>query len=206
MSVDHAILGVISWHQCSGYDIKCEFEYGGPGIVWAVSFGSIYPRLEKLVREGYVAVVTAQAGGRQRKTYELTAKGWQELSRWLAEPAAYPVPFRDELLLKMGFWGTGRPEDRATLAGHLRERQARSRELLQHLKEWSQNGVSAIDEYGMLTMTYGFSRLEAELAWLEGAIAQLEGPPQPPVQDPKQLFARSRERRAAALREAGGDA
>jgi PadR family transcriptional regulator AphA len=206
MSIDHAILGVISWYPASGYDIKMEFEHGGPGLVWGMSFGSIYPRLEKLEADGFIKTHEAKTEGRERKTYELTAKGWGELSRWLAKPSAYPLPWRDELLLKMGFWGTALPEDRSTSIQQLRVRQTRSRELLQHLTEWPQNGESAIDEYGMLVITYARMHLDADLAWIDTAIAQLEGPPQPPVQDPHGLFARSHERRTDASREVGEDA
>ncbi len=205
MPIDHAILGVISFYPCSGYDVKKELEQGGAGLVWSISFGSVYPRLKRLEQRGLVRVVESSTGGRQRRVYDLTARGWQELGRWLARPPKYPLPWRDELLLKMGFWGTARPEDRASLVEHLRVRKARSQQLFQRLLDWSQNGVSAIDEYGTLILSYARAHLEAELAWIDRATTQLGDPPRPPHQDGRGLFIRSQERRSAALQGKDGE-
>lgn len=56
-----------------------------------------------------------------------------------------------------------------------------------------------IDEYGMLLINYGKSRPELEISWIDSTISQLQGPPRPPVRDPKGLVPRQRERRVAAL-------
>lgn len=199
MSLDHAILGVISLYPCSGYDVKRELEQGGAGYIWSISFGSIYPRLRSLMKEGFIDEIEVKTEGRMRRTYELTAKGWQELAAWLDRSSEYPLPLRDELLLKMGFWGTAKPEDRGTLVRHLKVRRLESEQLERRLAEWARNGTSAIDEYGALILDYARIRLEAELSWIDAAVRQLQGPPQPPLQDPTGLFTRTQERRRAAL-------
>jgi DNA-binding PadR family transcriptional regulator len=200
--IDGTILGIISWYPCSGYDMRAELEHGGAGMLSALSFGSIYPRLRALEREGLIETRDESTGARPRKVHELTAAGWEALADWLAEPAEYPVPTRDELLLRMLFWGTGRAEDRGTLVEHLRARRVRSQELLELVVAWPHNGHSFIDEYAMLTLDYFRTRLETELAWIDRAIAQLEGPPLPPTQDPYRLAERQHDRRATALRRA----
>ncbi len=204
-TADQVILGILSQYPCSGYDIKTELDAGGAGLLSGLSFGSIYPRLKELEQEGLIETYQADAGGRRKKLHELTGRGWSELSEWLAIPPEYPIPTRDELLLKMVFWGAARPEDRATLIEHLELRREQSLELLDRITEWPRNGVSAVSEYGMLIFDYFRSRLEAELAWIERAIAQLEGPPQPPAQDPRGLIPRQRERREAALAALSGE-
>jgi DNA-binding PadR family transcriptional regulator len=198
--IDGTILGIISWYPCSGYDMRAELEHGGAGMLSALSFGSIYPRLKALERDRLIETRDESTGARPRKVHELTAAGWEALADWLAEPAEYPIPTRDELLLRMLFWGTGRPEDRGTLIEHLRARRARSRELLELTDAWPRNGQSFIDEYAVLTFDYFRARLEAELAWIDRAIAHLEGPPQPPTQDPCGLAEQQQERRQSALR------
>src|SRR5579859_5570689 len=110
MSIDHMILGVISLYPCSGYDMKVEFEKGGAGMLSALSFGSIYPRLKQMEHDGLVETQHVNTDGRRKKVYELTTKGWQELAQWLEEPSEYPIPMRDELLLKMLFWGASGQE------------------------------------------------------------------------------------------------
>src|SRR5262249_45451701 len=116
-----------------------------------------------------------------------------------AEPSTYPIPTRDDLLLKMIFWNTARHEDRAGLAVQLRERQKQTREFLDYITAWPKNGYSYIDEFGMLIFDYFYARLEGELAWLDRAIAQIEGPSRGPAQDPRGWAAQQQERRARAL-------
>ncbi len=198
MASEHTILGVIGWYPCSGYDIKAEFEQGVAALLSGLNFGSIYPSLKKLQNEGLVETERADPDGRPRKVHELTARGWDELASWLRTPTDYPIPMRDELLLKMLFWGAALPEDRATLIEHLRRRRERTVELLAYLAEWPRDGVSTIDEYGLLVLDYLRGHLEAEFAWIHRAIAQLEGPPRPPARDPQGLVPRQRERRVAA--------
>jgi PadR family transcriptional regulator AphA len=202
MLADGVILGLISLMPSSGYVIKNELEKGEAGMFSALSYGSIYPRLRALEHEGLIETREERTGERTRKVHELTAKGWEALAAWLAEPSAYPIPMRDELLLKMEFWNAARPEDRAGLARQLRQRREQTRELLDYSIAWPTNGFSYIDELGMLMLDYGRIRLEGELAWLERAIAQIEGPPRPPVQDPRGMAAEQQERRRRALEQA----
>jgi len=203
VSSKHAILGVVSLYPCSGYEIKVEFEHGGAGLLSGLNFGSIYPKLKQLEGDDLIVTRQASVGGRQKKVHELTGKGWQELSTWLAEPTEYPIPLRDDLLLKMMFWGAGRPEDRDTLIEHLQYRRDRSVALLADLERWAINGTSLVDEYALLILEYMRTRLEAELSWIDATIIQLAGPPRPPAQDPRGLVPCQRERRATALPDAG---
>lgn len=197
-SVDYVILGMLSVYPSTGYDMKSELEYGGAGYFSALTFGSIYPRLKALEDDGYIVTVEAEAGGRRRRAYDLTAKGWLALADWLGEPAAFPIPMRDELLLKMVFWTGARPDDRETLIAHLRRRREQSTALLDRLGHLREN-FGYVSEIGMLTLNYMTSRLRAELEWIDASIAQLEGSPTGPAQDPRGLAVQQRERRDRAL-------
>lgn len=200
MSLDHIILGIISIAPCSGYDMKMEFEKGGAGMLSSLSFGSIYPRLKQLELDGLVEIQEESESieKRRRKVYELTAKGWQELEDWLSQPTQYPIPMRDDLLLKMLFWGaTG--TDRTTLMQHLQSRRQESSELLAYLVDWQHNGTSFVDEYTALTLKYIESRLEAELSWIAATLKQLESEPTLPPQDPQWLSVIQKARRTKAL-------
>jgi PadR family transcriptional regulator, regulatory protein AphA len=198
MSIDHIVLGLISLDPCSGYDMKLEFEQGGAGMLSALSFGSIYPRLKQLEQDGLIATVQASENGRRKKIYELTARGWQELEHWLGQPSAYPIPMRDDLLLKMLYWGAS-GQDRGALIEHLQVRCAESTDLLRYIRAWKTNGKSFVDEYTELVLNYIEVKLEAELKWIESTIAQLEGDPRLPIQDPRWLSVLQKARRNRAL-------
>jgi DNA-binding PadR family transcriptional regulator len=178
--------------------MKTEFEQGGVGMLSALSFGSIYPHLKQLELDGLIAAVQADENGRRKKVYELTAQGWRELSNWLEQQSAYPMPIRDDLLLKMLFWGSA-GEDREKLAAHLEARRTESNDLLGYIRDWQNNGKAFVDEYTELALTYIQSRLEAELSWIEKTIAQLNGEPHLPVQDPHWLSVMQKARRNRAL-------
>jgi PadR family transcriptional regulator, regulatory protein AphA len=198
MSVDHIVLGLISLNPCSGYDMKLEFEQGGAGMLSALSFGSIYPRLKQLEQDGLIVAVQASENGRRKKIYELTARGWQELTAWLEQSTAYPIPMRDDLLLKMLYWGAA-GQDRETLIAHLQVRRAESGDLLRYIDEWKTNGKSFVDEYTGLVLNYIQVKLEAELKWIDATIAQLSGEPSLPLQDPRWLSVLQKARRNRAL-------
>lgn len=200
MSIDYMILGMISYFPCSGYTIKFESEHPNQALVWGgLSCGSIYPRLQKLESDGLIYTYESEDSGRKKKIYELTPKGWETLYDWVAlKPASLSI--QDELMLKMTFAGTTRPEDRELLIRHLNHRKQELEELLQEHLAWPHNGVSAVTEYGMLVMERSIEMMKADLAWIDKAIIQLKGPPQPSVQNPQGILDRQTERRKEGLR------
>jgi PadR family transcriptional regulator, regulatory protein AphA len=198
MSIDHIVLGLISLNPCSGYDMKMEFEQGGAGMLSALSFGSIYPHLKQLEQDGLITALQMDDNSRHKKVYELTAEGWKELANWLGQQPAYPIPMRDDLLLKMLFWGAA-GEKRETLSTHLQARRNESNDLLSYIRTWQNNGKSFVDEYTELVLSYIQCRLEAELNWIEKTIAQLKEEPHPPTQDPHWLSVLQKARRNQAL-------
>jgi len=122
----HAILGVLSFCPMSGYDVK---KLIGRSIAhfWNESYGQIYPILKRLAAEGLAERRReTQRGKPDRHVYSLTAKGREELARWLAVPAR-SEPARSELLLKLFLGGAGRPADSLAQVEHF---EARQRELL----------------------------------------------------------------------------
>ena len=198
MAIEHSILGMISLKPCSGYDLKAEFEKGGAALLSASSFGSIYPHLKRLEHDGLIEAQEEGNDRRHKKVYELTALGWQELTNWLEQTSESPVPMRDELLLKMLFWGAAGKE-RTTLIEQLQARREESLDLLNYMEEWQRNGSAFVDEYNALVFSYMRTRLEGELAWIAEATAQLEGPEQLPLQDPQWLSVVQKARRKKAV-------
>ncbi|MBI3660952.1 PadR family transcriptional regulator [Candidatus Acetothermia bacterium] len=102
MSLQHAILGLLSYNEGSGYDIKRAFE-GPYGMVWRGTYGGIYPNLQTLTRDGLLTKrVIHQRGKPDRHMYVLTDRGRAELRKWLAEPQTTTSmgPRQDPFFLK----------------------------------------------------------------------------------------------------------
>lgn len=91
-------LGALRFGDASGYEIKKMFEDGMLGYLHEASFGSIYPALTRLEREG-LATVTAMAQEKRpdKKVYSLTEAGRDALTAALMTPPA-PDKMRSDFL------------------------------------------------------------------------------------------------------------
>ncbi|MEO0534155.1 MAG: PadR family transcriptional regulator [Cyanobacteria bacterium P01_A01_bin.123] len=100
MALAHTILAVLSHCPCSGYDIGKRFDEG-VGCYWKASQQQIYRELSKMETQGWVNFEKIpQEGKPDKKVYQITELGHQELAKWFAEPTE-PTPVREDLLVKV---------------------------------------------------------------------------------------------------------
>jgi DNA-binding PadR family transcriptional regulator len=103
MALHHALLSLLAEGESYGYELKPAFERS-VGPQWgALNIGHLYQVLDRLKRDGWIAVVRAEPQPRRpdRLIYAITASGREELERWLAEPSPPATGYRDELHLKL---------------------------------------------------------------------------------------------------------
>lgn len=102
MDVRTLCLGVLSMGEASGYEIKKKLE--GPfRYFYDASFGSIYPALTRLQKDGLVTCAAqAQAKRPDKKVYGLTTEGRLALVRELGQDPA-PDRLRSEFIVAMRF-------------------------------------------------------------------------------------------------------
>lgn len=102
MDVKTVCLGMLTDGEASGYDLKKEFESSFSHF-FAAGYGSIYPALNALARDGLVECRhIAQEGKPDRKVYEITEAGREHLLAALANPCpSHKV--RSEFLATMCF-------------------------------------------------------------------------------------------------------
>src|SRR5215208_3767390 len=82
----YMVLAMIRDGFDTGYRIK-QFIERAASFFWSVSYGQIYPELRRLEAAGMVTGRDVTSSGRRRREYSLNTAGWQELQRWLADPA-----------------------------------------------------------------------------------------------------------------------
>ncbi len=95
------LLGLLAKQSRHGYELKSLFEqlFGG---TWPLNPGQVYMTLERLEEAGLVTSKRVeQALLPDRRVYEITTDGRQELKRWTAEPSVGPIRLRDELFAKV---------------------------------------------------------------------------------------------------------
>lgn len=103
MSINHALLGLLSRHERCGYELRRELE-DELGPDWRLDFGQLYRLLASMTRRRWiVARVEPGTRGPDRKTYRVTPRGRAELKRWLRQPVAAVARERDQLAVKLRF-------------------------------------------------------------------------------------------------------
>lgn len=107
MTIDYAILGLLSLKPLSGYDLKKIFE-DSIALYWSGNNNEIYRALLDLRDRGLVDCETLQQESLPaRKVYSITAEGQQALAAWAQTPPALPQK-RHTLLIQLA-WADALP-------------------------------------------------------------------------------------------------
>lgn len=105
MTIDYALLGMLSWKPLSGYDMKRMMQ-DSPIMYWSGNNNQIYRSLVKLLNQGYVTnKLQYQDGAPDKKIYYLTDSGRAALMEWVfgAEPE---IPeFKKTFLIQLSWAG-----------------------------------------------------------------------------------------------------
>lgn len=130
-------LGALQLGDASGYEIKKMFEDGLLSHLHAASFGSIYPALTRLERDG-LATATSMAQEKRpaKKVYSITDKGRTALAAALMAPPA-PERHRSDFLFILAFGHLVPP---GHLARVIEQRIAWYREAIRHLESCDLSG------------------------------------------------------------------
>ena len=87
MSINYAILGILSYKQMTGYDIKKVIQ-NSDFMYWSGNNNQIYKALTELLNNGLVSnEVKHQEGSPTKKVYEITTEGLAALKEWVTSPA-----------------------------------------------------------------------------------------------------------------------
>lgn len=109
VSLDHAILGLLSEHPRTGYDLKTRCFDGPLSPFWGADQAQIYRTLDRLQKAKLVSSTRRRQSGKpDRHVYEITHVGREHLGEWLCTPAPAP-PVRDAFLLQLHF-GASAPD------------------------------------------------------------------------------------------------
>lgn len=102
MTLRHAILGLLSKWDATGYDIKKEFD-DFMSIFWHSHLSQIYPELNKLETQQLVTSrLIPQEGKPHKKVYSITDGGIEEITNWVGSPPEIPK-IKDSFLMQVFF-------------------------------------------------------------------------------------------------------
>jgi DNA-binding PadR family transcriptional regulator len=104
----YIVLGLIAAAgRATPYDLKRVHQQGIGGF-WELNHAQIYAEPDRLVKGGFLTV-DQEDSGRRRKVYELTDRGREALSEWLASPTDEFTELRDPGLLQLFFGASPGP-------------------------------------------------------------------------------------------------
>jgi len=110
MTIEYALLGLLSWRSLTGYDIKKMFA-GSTALYWSGNNNQIYTTLVKLHKKELVSrKIEHQDDSPSRKVYSITPKGQVELKKWLlSEPQ--PPQLKNSFLIQLAWADQLQPDE-----------------------------------------------------------------------------------------------
>lgn len=104
MSLQNAVLGILTYAPMTGYNLRKVFDKS-INYSWTASLSQIYRELGALEKKGYVASNIEQQDDRpDKKIYSITEEGIRAFSEWLTDfPETFSSPKRDEFMLRIFF-------------------------------------------------------------------------------------------------------
>lgn len=171
--MDYVLLGLLSHEPMTGYEIKKRLDTS-LRFFWGGSYGSIYPTLNQLEREGRVTKQDTSSNGREKITYSITDDGISALKEWLKKPAEKDE-LRYETLLKL-FFGNENGFDGAK--EHIDRFEERCKSELLILNMFAESLLPHLKDdthkHYYLTVRFGIRTYEAYMEWCKEARTLIE--------------------------------
>ncbi len=164
-----AVLGLLKDQPMHGYQLSRELGESLGGF-WRVSYGSLYPTLRRLEREGAVESVPGddvKSSRRRRTVYRITEKGEQLFLELLQETPHDTQTEETRFRVRLAFFRYLPPETRLRL---LERRRASLLDRLSSITDSLRTTRGRADDYTLALMEHGRSATENDIEWLEGLI------------------------------------
>jgi DNA-binding PadR family transcriptional regulator len=161
-----AILGLLKESSMHGYNLKKRLSET-LGSFWQVSYGSLYPALKRLQRQGAVEMTFPQEDvARRKNVYRITPQG-EEMFRELLERAGHEASEDNGFSVRLAFFQYLKPETRIRLLERRRTfLEGRGSDLKRSLQTYKER----IDGYTLSLMNHQLAATEADIRWLDGLI------------------------------------
>lgn len=171
--MDYVLLGLLSHESMTGYEMKKRLDTT-LRFFWGGSYGSIYPTLNQLEKEGKVTKEDTSINGREKISYSITGYGKETLKEWLQKPVEKDE-IRYETLLKL-FFGNETGFERTK--DHIERFEEKCKNELAVLNMFAENLIQYLEDdthkHYYLTVKFGINTYEAYLKWCKEAKKQIK--------------------------------
>lgn len=165
--IEMAILGLLKDRAMHGYELKKELT-AQLGQFWQVSYGSLYPSVRRLEKNGMVERLHPNEDVARRKNiYTITPAGEKWFESRLCEHSTVLDDAR--FGVRLAFFRYMNATDRVAL---LERRRAYLTEMIGDLKEKLKYYREKIDDYTYRLMEHRVDTTRADIEWIDSLIAQ----------------------------------
>jgi len=169
-----AVLGLLHETPMHGYELRKRLN-SVLGAFRAFGYGSLYPCLKDLLRQGLIAeeapagpTAKPLAGRRSKIVYRLTAEGKERLQEQLAEGG--PSTWDDEAFgVRFAFFSQIDADVRLRI---LEGRRSRLEERLDSFRAAMSRTRERLDSYTLELQRHGLEAVERDVRWLNELIAE----------------------------------
>jgi DNA-binding PadR family transcriptional regulator len=162
-----AVLGLLHEAPMHGYELRkrvnAQFGWGR-----VLSFGSLYPCLKAMLRNGLITADpgTPASGRRPKIVYTITADGKDHFAHAMHD--AGPSAWEDDTFgVRFSFFGRTDPATRLRI---LEGRKARMEERLANFRAAMTRTAERVDAYTLELQRHGLESAEREVRWLNELI------------------------------------
>ena len=170
----YLILGLLSFGEISGYDLKILADKSVALFYASPARSQVYTELRRLAEHGYATErEVAQTDRPDKRLYSITESGKDALKDWLENTPTAAVVIKNHLLLKVFF---GSRLDRSALIEEVRlyrNEARRFRAMLQEIQDGCHGEPDSLFHY--LTTGLGIAHSHADESWADEAIQLLKG-------------------------------
>ena len=162
--IELAILGLLKERPMHGYQLNRELSEQLGGL-WRVSYGSLYPSLRRLERQG--AITSEPGTGARRKTvYAITPEGERLFLELLEETPQENQTEDARFRVRLAFFRSLPPETRVRLLERRRQAlETRLDDVKAHLRD-----SATTDDYQRALLDHARVGTESDIAWLTDLI------------------------------------
>jgi len=162
--IELAILGLLKERPMHGYQLNRELSEQLGGL-WRVSYGSLYPSLRRLERQG--AITSEPGTGDRRKTvYAITPEGERLFLELLEETPQENQTEDARFRVRLAFFRYLPPETRVRLLERRRQAlETRLDDVKAHLRD-----SATTDDYQRALLDHARVGTESDIAWLTDLI------------------------------------
>ncbi|MTV49767.1 PadR family transcriptional regulator [Heliobacillus mobilis] len=170
MKGQDVILGVLLEAPMSGYDIKHHFEKHFPDM-FVASFGTIYPTLNRMEKEGLIEKeIILQEGKPNKNIYHITEMGKEAFHAYIQSPIE-PKTIKYDFMMRLVF---GKHVSQQQILEWLNQELNQLKEDLLKLKIQQEDSCDCYCACQKLALRFGIAIQQAGVTELENIIAEFE--------------------------------